>query len=385
MLRARYKQLNDEEKRLNGENARLWDEVQKAHADLDEETTGRIGFQDQVQTLMEELEFLRRIHEQEIKELQFLLSQAPAETREFFKNELALAIRDIKDEYEFIATQGKQDMESWYKLKVSEVQSSANRVVSEGGHQREEVSRMRHSMADMRGKLGDLEEKNARLEKEAQTLHSQLDDDHRQYEDAINYRDRELRRLREESQRFHIELQELLATKQILDAEIAIYRKMMEGEESRVGIYAEKVATRSTVEENESHSSNEIRTTTRFHRSAHGNVTFGDCDWHDGTFISLQNTHGSKDEDLSGYKVSRKLDNNQYINYVLPENTVLKAGKTLKLYARDHGPHSPPNSLVNAADETWGLGANVVTTLFNKEGEERATLAQKTASTQTPI
>ncbi|CAJ0951164.1 unnamed protein product, partial [Mesorhabditis belari] len=184
MLRARYKQLNDEEKRLNGENARLWDEVQKAHADLDEETTGRIGFQDQVQTLMEELEFLRRIHEQEIKELQFLLSQAPAETREFFKNELALAIRDIKDEYEFIATQGKQDMESWYKLWVCAIlkiwihgslkcNRPQNRVVSEGGHQREEVSRMRHSMADMRGKLGDLEEKNARLEKEAQTLHSQ--------------------------------------------------------------------------------------------------------------------------------------------------------------------------------------------------------------------
>ena len=36
--------------------------------------------------------------------------------------QLALAIRDIKDEYDYIAKQGKQDMESWYKLKVSEVQ-----------------------------------------------------------------------------------------------------------------------------------------------------------------------------------------------------------------------------------------------------------------------
>lgn len=67
---------------------------------------------------MEELEFLRRVHEQEVKELQALLAQAPADTREFFKNELALAIRDIKDEYDYIAKQGKQDMESWYKLKV---------------------------------------------------------------------------------------------------------------------------------------------------------------------------------------------------------------------------------------------------------------------------
>jgi len=80
---------------------------------------GRIDFQNQVQTLMEELEFLRRVHEQEVKELQALLAQAPADTREFFKNELALAIRDIKDEYDYIAKQGHQDMESWYKLKAS--------------------------------------------------------------------------------------------------------------------------------------------------------------------------------------------------------------------------------------------------------------------------
>jgi intermediate filament protein if len=86
--------------------------------DLDEETIGRIDFQNQVQTLMEELEFLRRVHEQEVKELQALLAQAPADTKEFFKNELALAIRDIKDEYDLIAQQGKHDMESWYKLKV---------------------------------------------------------------------------------------------------------------------------------------------------------------------------------------------------------------------------------------------------------------------------
>lgn len=53
-----------------------------------------------------------------MKELQALLSQQPADTRDFFKNELALAIRDIKTEYETIATANKQDMENWYKLKV---------------------------------------------------------------------------------------------------------------------------------------------------------------------------------------------------------------------------------------------------------------------------
>lgn len=54
----------------------------------------------------------------EVKELQALLSREPSDTREFFKNELALAIRDIRNEYDIIAQQNKSDMESWYKLKV---------------------------------------------------------------------------------------------------------------------------------------------------------------------------------------------------------------------------------------------------------------------------
>lgn len=71
---------------------------------------------------MEELEFLRRVHDQETKELQALLSTQPADTKEFFKNELALAIRDIRTEYESISHTNKSDMESWYKLKVGTVQ-----------------------------------------------------------------------------------------------------------------------------------------------------------------------------------------------------------------------------------------------------------------------
>jgi intermediate filament protein if len=56
------------------------------------------------------------------------------------------------------------------------------------------------------------------------------------YEQALNERDATLRRLKDECQQLVAELQSLLDTKQMLDAEIAIYRKMLEGEESRVGL-----------------------------------------------------------------------------------------------------------------------------------------------------
>jgi intermediate filament protein if len=116
---------------------------------------------------------------------------------------------------------------------VSEVQGSANRTAMESTYQRDEVNRMRTNIGDLRSKLGDLENKNALLEKQVQELNYQLADDQRQYETALNDRDATLRRMREECQTLVAELQALLDTKQMLDAEIAIYRKMLEGEETR--------------------------------------------------------------------------------------------------------------------------------------------------------
>ncbi|OUC45477.1 hypothetical protein D917_08415, partial [Trichinella nativa] len=119
LLRRRIEGLEDEVNRMKKENMRLQSELNKARTDLDQETLNRIDYQNQVQTLLEEIDFIRRVHDQEIKELQALAARdTTAENREFFKNELALAIRDIRNEYDSVSLQNKSDMESWYKLKV---------------------------------------------------------------------------------------------------------------------------------------------------------------------------------------------------------------------------------------------------------------------------
>ncbi|KAM3721829.1 Intermediate filament protein [Dirofilaria immitis] len=52
--------------------------------------------QNQVQIFLEEIDFIRRVHEQEICELQDLAARdTTPKNREFFKNKLASAIRDI--------------------------------------------------------------------------------------------------------------------------------------------------------------------------------------------------------------------------------------------------------------------------------------------------
>lgn len=77
---------------------------------------------------------------------------------------------------------------------------------------------------------------NLTLEKQTQELTYQLEDDQRTYEQALNDRDSQIRKMRDECQSLMMELQSLLDTKRTLDAEIAIYRKMLEGEEGRDGL-----------------------------------------------------------------------------------------------------------------------------------------------------
>jgi intermediate filament protein if len=74
------------------------------------------------------------------------------------------------------------------------------------------------------------------LEKQIQELNYQIEDDQRAYEDALNAKDAQIKKMRDECQALMVELQMLLDTKQTLDAEIAIYRRMLEGEGDGPGL-----------------------------------------------------------------------------------------------------------------------------------------------------
>lgn len=51
----------------------------------------------------------------------------------------------------------RNDMESWYRLKVQEIQTQSARHTMEQGYAKEEVKRLRTQLTDLRGKLADLE------------------------------------------------------------------------------------------------------------------------------------------------------------------------------------------------------------------------------------
>uniref|UniRef100_A0A914GXY9 Intermediate filament protein n=1 Tax=Globodera rostochiensis TaxID=31243 RepID=A0A914GXY9_GLORO len=389
LLKRRIALLEEELGKLRKENTRLHSDLQRVRAELDQETLNRIDYQNQVQTLLEEIDFIRRSHDQEIKDLQAMAARdTTSENREFFRNELASAIRDIRNEYDTLNNKNRNDVESWYKLKVQEIETQSARQNMEQGYQKDELKRLRVQLTDLRGKLSDLEARNSLLEKQTQELNYQLEDDQRAYEDALNAKDAQIRKMRDECQALMVELQMLLDTKQTLDAEIAIYRKMLEGEGDGPGLkqLVEQVVRTTGINEVADTETMRVvkgETSSRqsYQRSAKGNVSIQETS-PEGKYVVLENTHRSKEEAIGEWKLKRRIDGKREIVYTLPANFVLRPMARLKVWARNQGGlHAPPDQLIFDGEESFGVGSNVHTILYNREGEERATHIQRSSQT----
>jgi len=202
----------------------------------------------------------------------------------------------------------------------------------------------------------------------------------------LNDRDGQLRKMRDECQLLVGELQALLDTKQMLDSEIAIYRKMLEGEETRAGLrqMVEEAVKSHSLQQVETTESNknvrgESSTRSTFQRSAKGNITIADVDA-DGKFIVLENQHKSKDENIGEWKLKRKLEGKKELVFSFPDKTIIKAGATCKIWARvPEAQFNPPFEFMFEGEDSWGKAVGSQTTVVNKEGEERATYTQRTA------
>lgn len=228
---------------------------------------------------------------------------------------------------------------------------------------------MNESITTLRAKLSELEARNSALEREANTLQIQLGEDQRAYESELHKRDNALRFMREDCQTLIAELQALLNTKQTLDTEIAIYRKLVESEEGRL-----------VPVEQDHWDSGEVQTRSSFKRHAKGNVSIVECD-PQGKYIILENTSGSVAEDVSNFEIRRVIDGVQAFVFRLPSHLVIQQHGHLKIYGRNSGGiNSPPDSIVMESHPSWGQGGQVETFLYNSHGIEKASHIQTTVA-----
>jgi len=380
LLRKRVGQLDKVNKKDKAEIKRLVDELARHKTDLDNETLNRCYCESEKQSLKEELEFLKNVHEQELKELAALAYRdTTPENREYWKNELAQAIHDIQQEYEAKLDGMRGDMDAFYNAKMQEFRTGATRQNMEATHSKEEVKKLRDSMNDIRAKLADLQSK-------YNQLHEKYIEEKRIWENAEADWQKERAELQaciakqqDELDAIMNEVQTLVDAKLSLELEIAAYRKLLEGEETRIGLRSvmESVIGGSSMDGSSDASGQvkgEMSAKTTYQRSAKGAISIAETAA-DGKYVCLENT-GGKEETINKYTIKRNLDGKPGKDFTFPEKFTIGAGKKIKIWARNQRPAGSNELETN--ERNWGIGANVVTTLVSETGDERATHTQRT-------
>jgi len=344
--------------------------------------------------LEEELEFLKAVHEQELKELQAMAYRdTTSENREFWKNEMGQCLREIQQAYDDKIDGIRTEMEGYYNLKVQEVRTGAARNTMESGHSKEESKRLKTQLGSIRDKLGDLEARNLALARELEALKREKEERERELEEENMLLKGDVAKLRAEMEAMLKELERIIDTKLGLELEIAAYRRLLEGEENRAGLrqivdsiitgQEERSLIRDMHQELGSATDSSVKFTkgemsakTTYQRTAKGPVTIAECDA-DGKFVILENT-GRKEEPLAGWKIKRAVDGDDKPEFIFAEEVILKPADKIKIWAKDSKPADAGVNDLEFIETTWGVGGNIVTKLVNPAGEDRASHVQKT-------
>ncbi|KAI3374284.1 hypothetical protein L3Q82_006127 [Scortum barcoo] len=204
--------------------------------DVDNAALARLDLERKVESLQDEINFLKKLHDEEMLELQSQLQQQQhvQVDMELAKPDLTAALRDVRLQYENLASKNIHESEEWYKSKFADLTEAAARNNDALRVAKQEANDYRRQVQGLTCEVDALKGTNESLERQMREVEENFSLETNGYQDTISRLEEDIHNMKDEMARHLREYQDLLNVKMALDIEIATYRKLLEGEESRI-------------------------------------------------------------------------------------------------------------------------------------------------------